>query len=268
MPTFEVLRPGTGLHLPVATPDGPVRGTIYALHGGGMSSAYWDCPFDPALSLVRMAVANGFRVAYPDRPGHKENEARWPGGVDAAVEAELHAATINECFPDAPVFIVGQSAGSMITVRTAALGAIPNLAGIDYSGVGLRLDLSYPFDGPTIERYWGPMRLYPPEVFTDAGRLVTAPLTQIDGANALTWWKVFPTVAPEVTVPVRVTMADTEVWWGVIPETLATLSAGFTASPRVETNVEFHAAHNLSVGLAARSYHLGVLSFFDRCLRV
>lgn len=232
-----------------------------------MSSAYWDCPLDHNLSLVRLATSNGFRVAYPDRPGHKLNEASWPGGLAAADEALLHAATIRECFPDDPLFIIGQSAGSMITVRTAALGTIPNLFGIDYSGIGLRIDHSYEHDGPMVERFWGPMRLYPDAVFTPAGRVVTSPIVEQDGTNALTWWEVFPTVAPQVAVPVRITMADTEVWWGDIPETLAALSAGFTGSPRVETNVEYGAAHNLSVGWAARAYHLGVLSFFERCLR-
>ena len=266
--TFDVLHPSTGLVLPVAEPDGAVRGTIYALHGGGLSSAYWDCPFESALSLARLATAAGFRVAYPDRPGHRTNEERWPGGMPADEEARLHVATIGEVLSEGPLFLLGQSAGSMISLCAAATGAIANLAGIEYSGIGLHLDHDREHDGPIMERYWGPMALYPPEVFAPEGRAVTTPIVGEDGTSAFGWWKVFPSVAAKVTVPVRITMVDHELWWGPIPQALAEMSAGLSASPRVETNVEPGAGHNLSIGWAARAYHMGVLAFFERCLRL
>ena len=120
--------------------------------------------------------------------------------------------------------------------------------------------------GLTLESFWGPMALYPPATFTPAGR-VTTPTTERDGIAAQTWSESFHAVARQVRVPVRVTMVDHEAWWGDVPSTLIDVAAGFTSSVSVQTNVELAAGHNVSVGLSARSYHLGVLAFVEQCLR-
>ncbi|MDF2583547.1 MAG: hypothetical protein K0R33_2190, partial [Mycobacterium sp.] len=46
------------------------RAVIVAIHGGATSSAYFDCPGRPDLSLLRTAAAQGFTVIALDRPGY------------------------------------------------------------------------------------------------------------------------------------------------------------------------------------------------------
>jgi pimeloyl-ACP methyl ester carboxylesterase len=45
------------------------RAVIVALHGGAATSAYFDAPDRPRLSLVRTGAALGFTVIALDRPG-------------------------------------------------------------------------------------------------------------------------------------------------------------------------------------------------------
>ena len=45
------------------------RATVIAIHGGATTSAYFDCPGHPRLSLLRLGAALGFTVIGLDRPG-------------------------------------------------------------------------------------------------------------------------------------------------------------------------------------------------------
>jgi hypothetical protein len=69
-----------------------------------------------------------------------------------------------------------------------------------------------------------------------------------------------------VRVPVQVGVGQHERVWQSGPEGLAEVAALFTASPRVNVHEQPDAGHNLSVGLAARAYHLALLSFVEECL--
>ena len=57
------------------------RAVIVALHGGGSSAAYFDCPGRPDLSLLRAGAAAGFSVIALDRPGYGTSapyaDERW-----------------------------------------------------------------------------------------------------------------------------------------------------------------------------------------------
>jgi hypothetical protein len=68
-----------------------------------------------------------------------------------------------------------------------------------------------------------------------------------------------------VRVPVRFTFAEHERWWHHDAESLAELR-GLLPAPRVIVDRLPHAGHNVSLGLAARTYHLRALAFFDECL--
>src|SRR3954465_4467980 len=58
----------------VAPPPDPPRGTILALHGGGMNRHYFDGDAAPELSLLRVGLANGWAVVALDRPGYGASE--------------------------------------------------------------------------------------------------------------------------------------------------------------------------------------------------
>jgi pimeloyl-ACP methyl ester carboxylesterase len=257
---------GTGLTVVVAEPQRQARMTLYALHGGGLNGSYWDCASDPDLSLVRLAVSLGYRVVYPDRPGYRANRDRWPDGLPPDDEAALHVETIRSCWGEAPVVLVGHSAGAMVSLHAAALVAWPGLRGVDYSGVGIQLDPRPDEDARSRVRFWGPAELYPPGTF-ESGVRPTEPTIAHDGESARRWGERFSSIASMVRVPVRVTFADHERWWGGVHHVLAAVAQGYTRSVEVQTSVEYGAGHNLSVGYAARSYHLGVLAFAERCGR-
>jgi len=55
----------------VAEPEHPEdsKAVIVAIHGGGTTAMYFDCPGHPSLSLLRTGAARGFTVVALDRPG-------------------------------------------------------------------------------------------------------------------------------------------------------------------------------------------------------
>jgi hypothetical protein len=67
-------------------------------------------------------------------------------------------------------------------------------------------------------------------------------------------------------VPVRLTFAEHESWWRHDRAALTELSAAFRAAPRVSVEQQPDAGHNISLGWAARSYHLRALAFLEECL--
>ena len=46
------------------------RAVIVAIHGGATSSAYFDCPGHPRLSLLRLASSLGYTAIAIERPGY------------------------------------------------------------------------------------------------------------------------------------------------------------------------------------------------------
>src|SRR6202044_4257149 len=46
------------------------RAVIVAIHGGGYTAKYFDCPGHPESSLLRAGVAQGYTVVALDRPGY------------------------------------------------------------------------------------------------------------------------------------------------------------------------------------------------------
>ena len=253
------------LVLRVAEPAGQPRATLYALHGGGLHGGYWDCASDPSLSLLQLGAALGFRVVAPDRPGYGANQERWPDGLAAADEAAVHVAAIRHHWGDEPVLLVGQSAGAIVSVHAAALSPWPGLIGVDYSGVGIQLNRQASEKlGPRVV-FWGSEALYPPGTFESGGRPL-ASVVSFDGLSATAWAGTFPELAARVRVPVRITFVEGERWWDGGISILPTVAAAYTASPLVETGVQPNGGHNLSLGFAARPYHLRVVAFAEACL--
>jgi hypothetical protein len=78
--------------------------------------------------------------------------------------------------------------------------------------------------------------------------------------------RLFRSAAPRVRVPVRLTFAEHEAWWRQDADTLADLAEQFVAAPRVTVDRQLDAGHNISLGWAARSYHLRALAFLESCL--
>src|SRR5260370_7024299 len=54
------------------------RAVIVAIHGGGTTALYFDCPGHPESSLLRSGAAHGYTVVALDRPGYASS-APYPG---------------------------------------------------------------------------------------------------------------------------------------------------------------------------------------------
>jgi pimeloyl-ACP methyl ester carboxylesterase len=266
------------------------RAVVLAVHGGATTSAYFDCPGRPRLSLLRTAASLGFTAVALDRPGYGASAdavERFPTAgqrldlVVAALEALLaHRDT------GAGVFLLAHSAGCETVLRLAGDDRVPGVIGVELAGTGLRhagQDEAAParragrapeagadLDPAAAKRsalralLWGPEELYPPDVYADGTISARFPAYEY-AFEARRWTEEFSRLAGRVRVPVQVSLGEHERVWSSGPAALAEVAERFTAAPLVRTYEQAHAGHNLSLGLTARAYHLRVLSFAEEC---
>jgi pimeloyl-ACP methyl ester carboxylesterase len=252
------------------------RAVVVAVHGGATSSAYFDCPGRPELSLLRAAAARGFTAIALDRPGYGTSAiyAREFADPNRRVSAAFGAVDKILAGTDrgAGMFLVGHSAGCELALRMTA--ACTEVAGIELAGTGLRFSAEARdiISQATLtsrpaglrDLLWQPTRLYPPEVLTGA---LSAPGVAYESEVTENWaGRDFPDVASRVGVPVEFSVADHESVWESTPDALSAITALFTEAPRVAVNEMADSGHNLSVGLTAGHYHDRVLSFFEECI--
>ncbi len=275
----------------LAEADQP-RAVIVALHGGAVTSAYFDGPGQPRLSLLRTGAALGFTVIALDRPGYGSSAPYASRMASAAERADLAHAAIGQLLGTRPrgagVFLVGHSMGCLLTVQLAARDDGRDLLGIEIAGIGRQYQpraaalLGTRIQGRPASRrparqaerglagaalrdlLWEPGHLYPPGSSRAAARIVSA-APPYEGGEVRRWPRDFPDLAARVRVPVRYSLGDHERVWESGPAALAGVAALFTASPLVAAGEQAGAGHNLSFGLSALAYHLKVLSFAEEC---
>ncbi|MEV0685417.1 alpha/beta fold hydrolase [Nocardia sp. NPDC050378] len=256
------------------------RAVLIALHGGSTTSAYFDCPGHPELSLVRLAVRLGYTVLAVDRPGYGASAPHAEQLVPAPVRVQLMFDAIAAFLRDRPrgagVVLTAHSAGAELAMRMAGDPRFADLLGVELAGTGCR----YHPEGAGILRtvgpdsprppgvgdlIWNPASLYPPDARRGAAIAVPAPPAE---TTAVVDWpsRVFPELAAGIGVPVRFTVGDHERVWSNDVAALAEVGAMFTAAPRVVLNIQPNSAHNISVGNTATAYHLGLLAFAEECL--
>lgn len=254
------------------------RAVIVALHGGATTSAYFDHPGHPRLSLLRIAAAAGFTVLAPDRPGYgssagHEDRMRTPEQrTDFAYDA------VEELLKDRErgvgVFLWAHSAGSELTLRMAGDPRGNDLLGVELAGMGR---LHHPKAVRAMEEWrrdptrtrpslrhalWHPPQAYPPDVH--GGHRIGAASPAYEGHRE-GWQGDFVRLAARLAVPVHITLAEYEQVWVNGPEGLTDLASMFTGSPRVVLHEQAGAGHNTSVGRTALAYHLRVLAFVEEC---
>ncbi|BBX69172.1 alpha/beta fold hydrolase [Mycolicibacterium psychrotolerans] len=264
--------PMSGLAVQVSDP----RGVIVALHGGATSSAYFDCPGRPELSLLRAAATQEFSAIALDRPGYGASGLYADGFADPAQRVAAASGAVDAMLGGgargAGLFLVGHSAGCELALRMAT--AHPGVIGIELAGTGLRytdaardvLSEASLTSRPAGLRdlLWQPTDLYPPEVLTGA---LSAPGAPYEGEVTANWPRHdFPATAARLRVPVQFSVAEHESVWDSDPQAVAAIAALFTSSPRVRLNEMTGSGHNLSVGHSAGEYHRSVLSFAEESL--
>ncbi|GAB1338456.1 alpha/beta hydrolase [Streptomyces sp. E-15] len=251
------------------------RAVVVALHGSGMRAGYFDNRARPGLSLLELGSRLGYTVLAPDRPGYGDSAAVLPLGQDLAGQTATLGAALADFAGRRPVgagfFLLAHSAGGRLALSAAAAaGSLPApLLGLDVSGLGSAFAVEpdqLPGAGApgAWRRHWGALRLYPPVAFRLGQRLV-APVPAVEAAETLLWPGAYPALAARVRVPVRFTFAEQEQWWRTDEEAVRALLAPL-AAPRAVVDRQPDAGHNISLGWAARTYHLRALAFLEECL--
>jgi pimeloyl-ACP methyl ester carboxylesterase len=112
--------PMSGLVAEVPDP----RAVIVAIHGGGTSAAYFDCPGHPRLSLLRSAASFGFTAIALDRPGYGASALYQDELVAPERRVGLAFGAVDKIAPPgargAGVFLFAHSAGCELAMRMAA----------------------------------------------------------------------------------------------------------------------------------------------------
>ncbi|MEU5842060.1 alpha/beta fold hydrolase [Rhodococcus sp. NPDC047139] len=255
------------------------RAVIVALHGGAARAAYWDCPGHPELSMMREAVAHGFTVIAPDRPGYGSSRPHREELGAPARRVHLACRTVDALLGASPrgagLFLWGHSVGSELTVRMAVENPGEEVLGMELSGTGREHHALAAGILGTRERYanargvgellWTPSELYPPDIVGGAAIAARTPDYEADVTAA---WPTsdFPALAAQVRVPVHFTAAEHEKVWRNDAQALEDIAEIFSAAPTVTTYLHPGGGHNLSIGYAGPAYHRTVFEFVDDCI--
>ena len=256
--------------------DGSARAVVVAVHGGGMNAGYFDCRAHPRQSLLTLGAGLGYTVLAVDRPGYRTPPPGWPRDRTWRSRPS-HCARL--CATSPPVMPRARACSSSPTPTAARWRSppprTPSVCRTCSGWTSPDAATCYavePHELPTgrddsgrLRRSWGPLRLYPPGTFAAIGSVVE-PVPALERAELARWPSLFRATAPRVRVPVRLTFAEHEAWWRHDDAALTDLAAHFTAAPRVHVDRQPAAGHNISLGWAARSYHLRALAFLEDCL--
>jgi pimeloyl-ACP methyl ester carboxylesterase len=276
-----VIVDGVPMSALVAEPEHPesTKAVIAAIHGGGTTAIYFDCPGHPALSLLRAGAAAGFTVVALDRPGYGSSASYPEAMTQPEQRVNLAYGAVDRILGERPrgagLFVLGHSGGCELTMRMAADERGADLLGIELAGTGRHyhpaardmLKTATRERRPTglRELLWHPERLYPPEVLT--GVTVSPSAPAYEDQMVSDWARqTFPALAPAVRVPVHFSIAEHEKVWQTDASAMTEITALFSAAPRFVVHSQSDAGHNISLGHTAPDYHSTVFAFVDECI--
>jgi pimeloyl-ACP methyl ester carboxylesterase len=234
----------------LARPDGADESRLLVfIHGGGSNSGYFDLP---RRSALKAALARGKPVLLVNRPGHGGN----PGPAsDRPIRDQVPAIetfigeVLTAHFPRAQVAIVGHSIGGAIALMLAALRPEWPLTRIAISGIG---------DEPTppVRDWWSQpdAEVFPPEsaavsLFLGpegtydwqapiALRRASEPWLQKEVAEIVRSWPLdWPQVAPQVTLPVHLRLAEHDNIWCASEAVARRMADRLSGSPLVDAAI-------------------------------
>lgn len=273
-----VIVDGVPMSALVAEAERPTA-VIVAIHGGGTTAVYFDCPGHPSFSLLRTGAAAGFTVVALDRPGYGSSAPYPEAMAQPEQRVNLAYGAVDRILGERPrgagLFVMGHSGGCELAMRMAADERGAELLGVELAGTGrhyhpaaremLKTATRERRPAGLRELLWHPQRLYPPEVLTGVTVSPTAPAYE---DQMVSDWarQTFTALAPAVRVPVHFSIAEYERVWQTDDSALTEIAGLFSAAPRFAVHRQPEAGHNISLGHTAPAYHAEVLSFADECV--
>jgi pimeloyl-ACP methyl ester carboxylesterase len=253
------------------------RALIVALHGAGVHSGYFDAQTAPGLSLLETGRLLGYTVLALDRPGIGASAGLPDERITLFAQAELLLDAIDEFSRTHPVgagvLLVGHSYGLKVAWTMAAEQRGRDLLGVDGAGSGVR----YAFDWSTHKSdrkrnrsaddrgdQWGPTALYPDNAIRTES-VPHHPVPPVQSAEGERWPADIRAMANRIQVPLRLTLGEHERFWPIDDAHRLELCDLFKNAPHFTIEIEPFAGHNISLGWAARSYHLKILAFAEQC---
>ncbi|CDO90811.1 thioesterase [Mycobacterium triplex] len=255
------------------------KAVLVAIHGGGTTAVYFDCPGHPSYSLLRTGAAAGFTVVALDRPGYGSSAPYPEAMVSGDQRVNLAYGAIERIIGERPtgagLFVMGHSGGCELTLRMAADERGADLLGIELAGTGRHYHPAAReiLKTATRERrpagmrdlLWSPEDRYPPEVL--GGATVSPSAPSYEDQMVSDWARqTFPSLAPAVRVPVHFSIAEHEKVWQTDDSAVQEITAMFSGVPSFTVHRQPDAGHNISLGHSAPEYHAEVLAFVDECV--
>lgn len=263
----------------------PARGLILALHGGGYSAGYWNCPVR-GTSFFTLAAKLGFHVVAPDRPGYGSSHDFDPArlGLDSQVDFLFDAleSWSNTHAFSGPAFVIGHSLGGIIALLMAAHPRAQRLCAVDVLGVPIRfranpagetvtsLSQSGEHVPPVDEQARRLLMFGPDDAYEsladrhDAAAVRPMPVAEYREAIAMpeSWSKVLP----RIRIPVQFTAAELEAMQATGSEILEEVQNLLDSCPHKAVHLQRRSGHNASAHKIAPAYHLRAIAFFEECL--
>jgi pimeloyl-ACP methyl ester carboxylesterase len=270
---------GTALSGLIAVPSGrrQPRALIVALHGAGMHAGYFHTTTAPGLSLLELGSQLGFTVWAPDRPGIGASADLPDHRITLFAQASLLLDAIDQFATSHPVgagvFLVGHSYGLKVAWTMAAERRGPGLLGIDGAGSGARYAFDWSSRGDSRRTRapgdggdsWGPTVLYPRGALSRVS-LPLHPMPSAQAAEGSRWPDDLRSMAPRIRIPMRLTFGEFERLWPTDEAHFDELRTLLRDAPQLSIEIEPAVGHNVSLGWAARAYHLKVLAFAESCV--
>jgi pimeloyl-ACP methyl ester carboxylesterase len=254
------------------------KAVILAIHGGGTTALYFDCPGHPSSSLLRAGAVAGFTVVALDRPGYGSSAAYPDAMATPEQRVNLAYGAVDRILGERPrgagLFVMAHSGGCELAMRMAADERGADLLGVELAGTGrhyhpaareiLKTATRERRPAGIYEMLWTPERLYPPEVLN--GSTISPSAPSYEDKMVSDWARqTFPELAPAVRVPVQFSIAEYEKVWQTDDSAMTEITALFSGSPRFTVNRQPDAGHNISLGHSAADYHRNVFRFVDEC---